>query len=165
MPVRSPGRTLGAPVIGRRVGGLRYSVVQSCKMNTELDAECKVIKSDELEVEVASGAMTRLAGVSQALVGAEGIHLAVATIPPGCASSPHYHVNCESAIYVLKGKGRFLTGKQLDNSLAIATGDFIYVPPNSVHQPVNDSLTEPMELIVARNAPTEIVVEHAPSTE
>ena len=134
-------------------------------MNTEIDAECKVIKADELEVEVASGAMTRLAGVSQALAGAEGIHLAVATIPPGCASSPHYHVNCESAIYVLKGKGRFLTGEQLDNSLAIATGDFIYVPPNSVHQPVNDSLTEPMELIVARNAPTEIVVEHAPSTE
>ncbi len=165
MAVRAPGRTLGSPAIGIRVGGMRYSVVQSCQMNTEIDAECKVIKSDELEVEVASGAMTRLAGVSQALVGAEGIHLAVATIPPGCASSPHYHVNCESAIYVLKGKGRFLTGKRLDNSLAIATGDFIYVPPYSVHQPINDSLKEPMELIVARNAPTEIVVEHDPSAE
>ena len=117
------------------VGGLRWSVVQSCSMDTDLDVECKVVRSGELEVEVASGAMTRLAGVSQALVGAEGIHLAVATIPPGCASSPHYHVNCESAIYVLKGKGRFFTGKRLENSLAIAPGDFIYVPPNSVHQP------------------------------
>ena len=142
-----------------------WEVVQSCFMDADLDAKCTVIRPDELEVEVASGAMTRLAGVSQALVGAEGIHLAVATIPPGCASTPHYHVNCESAIYVLKGKGRFLTGKRLDNSLAIAPGDFIYVPPNSVHQPVNDSLTEPMELIVARNAPVEIVVEHDPSTE
>lgn len=134
-------------------------------MDTDLDVECKVVRPGELEVEVASGAMTRLAGVSQALVGAEGIHLAVATIPPGCASTPHYHVNCESAIYVLKGKGRFLTGKRLDNSLPIAPGDFIYVPPNSVHQPINDSLTEPMELIVARNAPVEIVVEHDPSAE
>ena len=32
-----------------------------------------------------------------------------------------------------------------------------------VHQPVNDSLTEPLELIVARNAPVEIVVEYDPA--
>ena len=102
-------------------------VVQSYRMDTDLNAKCTVIRPDELEVEVASGAMTRLAGVSQALVGAEGIHLAIATIPPGCASSPHYHVNCESAIYVLKGKGRFLTGKRLEDSLPISAGDFIYV--------------------------------------
>ena len=49
-------------------------------MNKHTDAECKVIKSDELEVEISSGSMTRLAGVSQGLVGAEGIHLAVAAI-------------------------------------------------------------------------------------
>ena len=66
-------------------------------------AECKVIHNDGLEVEIQSGAMTRLAGVSEALTGSTGIHLAIATIPPHCASSPHYHVNCESAIYVVKG--------------------------------------------------------------
>lgn len=90
--------------------------------------------------------------------------MAIATIPPGCASSPHYHVNCESAIYVVKGKGRFLTGQKLEKALEIGPGDFIYVPPDSVHQPVNDSLSEPMELIVARNAPVEIVVEYDPAT-
>ncbi len=108
--------------------------------------------------------MTRLAGVSKALAGTEGIHLAIATIPPGCASSPHYHVNCESAIYVMSGKGRFLTGRHLENTLEIEKGDFIYVPPDSVHQPVNDSLSEQMELIVARNAPVEIVVEFDPDS-
>lgn len=133
-------------------------------MSTQLDAKCKVIHPDGLEVEVASGSMTRLAGVSKTLAGTEGIHLAVATIPPGCASSPHYHVNCESAIYVSKGSGRFLTGRRLETALDIATGDFIYVPPDSVHQPVNDSLSEPLELIVARNAPVEIVVEFDPQT-
>ena len=131
-------------------------------MNSQLTAECKVVHPDGLEVEVASGSMTRLAGVSNALAGADGIHLAIATIPPGCASSPHYHVNCESAIYVSSGKGRFLTGKNLETTLDIGPGDFIYVPPDSVHQPVNDSLSEPMELIVARNAPVEIVVEFDP---
>ena len=44
-------------------------------------AECRVIKSNELEVEISSGNMTRLAGVSQGLVGAAGIHLAIATRP------------------------------------------------------------------------------------
>ena len=100
-------------------------------MNKHTDAECKVIKSDELEVEISSGSMTRLAGVSQGLVGAEGIHLAVATIPPACASSPHHHVNCESAIYVTKGNGTFLTGPKLETALSIKAGDFIYVPQGS----------------------------------
>ncbi len=121
-------------------------------------AEVRVIHPDELEVEIKSGAMTRLAGVSESLVGSTGIHLAIATIPPGCASSPHYHVNCESAIFVTKGRGRFLTGEKLENSLAIAAGDFLYVPADAPHQPVNDG-TEPLELIVARNTPVEIVVE------
>ena len=121
-------------------------------------AECKVIHNDSLEVEIQSGAMTRLAGVSEALTGSTGIHLAIATIPPHCASSPHYHVNCESAIYVVKGHGRFIVGDKLDNPLPIAPGDFIYVPAEAVHQPVNDS-DEVMEIIVARNTPVEIVVE------
>jgi uncharacterized RmlC-like cupin family protein len=123
--------------------------------------ECQVIHPGQLESEICSGAMTRLAGVSQTLSGASGIHLAIATIPPGCASSPHHHVNCESAIYVLKGHGRFITGPNLENQLPIGPGDFIYVPPQSVHQPVNDG-PEPMELIVARNTPVEIVEEFLP---
>ena len=121
-------------------------------------ADCRVIHPDELETEVSSGAMIRLAGVSEGLVGSTGIHLAIATIPAGCASSPHFHVNCESAIYVVKGHGRFLTGTGLENSLTIGPGDFIYVPQDAVHQPINDGL-EPMELIVARNTPAEIVEE------
>ena len=121
-------------------------------------AECKVIHADGLEVEIQSGAMTRLAGVSEALTGSTGIHLAIATIPPHCASSAHYHVNCESAIYVVKGHGRFIVGDKLDDSLPIGPGDFIYVPAEAVHQPVNDS-NEVMEIIVARNTPVEIVAE------
>ena len=109
--------------------------------------------------------MTRLAGVSQALVGAKGIHLAIATIPPGCASSAHHHLNCESAIYVLSGRGRLLTGDRLQKSLPVKPGDFIYIPPDAVHQPVNDSPSEAMELIVARNAPVERVAEYEPRQE
>ena len=121
-------------------------------------SEIKVVHPDGLEVEIQSGAMTRLAGVSEALTGSTGIHLAVATIPPHCASSPHYHVNCESAIYVIKGQGRFVIGDNLETELPIGPGDFIYVPAEAVHQPVNDSQDD-MEIIVARNTPVEIVVD------
>ena len=121
-------------------------------------AECKVIHPDGLEVEIQSGAMTRLAGVSETLTGSTGIHLAIATIPPHCASSPHYHVNCESAIYVVKGRGRFIVGDNLDNPLPIGPATSYTSPPGRVHQPANDS-DEVMEIIVARNTPVEIVQE------
>lgn len=118
-----------------------------------------IIHSDQLEVEVSSGAMTRLAGVSESLTGSTGIHLAVATVPPGRCSTTHYHTNCESAIYVMRGKGIFLSGPDLEQEDVIGPGDFIYVPPDSNHQPVNTSETEDLVLIVARNTPVELVVE------
>ena len=125
---------------------------------TEDKRHISVVHPDNLEVEIQSGAMTRLAGVSEKLTGSTGIHLAIATIPPHCSSSPHYHVNCESAIYVIKGKGRFVIGDNLETELAIGPGDFIYVPAEAVHQPINDGDGD-MVIFVARNTPVEIVVE------
>ena len=118
-----------------------------------------VTKADSLEVEINSGAMTRFAGVSELLTGSTGIHMAIATVPPGRCSTAHYHVNCESAIYVVSGTGTFLSGEELDKEVPISKGDFIFVPPDANHQPVNTSATDDLVLIVARNAPTEIVVE------
>ena len=118
-----------------------------------------VTKSKDLEVEINSGAMQRLAGVSESLSGSTGIHMAIATVPPGRCSTPHYHVNCESAIYIVSGEGLFLSGPKLEVDNPITAGDFIYVPPDVNHQPVNTSNSENLVLIVARNAPVEIVVE------
>ena len=118
-----------------------------------------VTKAGRLEVEINSGAMTRFAGVSELLTGSTGIHMAIATVPPGRCSTAHYHVNCESAIYVVSGTGTFLSGVELDKEESISQGDFIFLPPDANHQPVNTSDTDDLVLIVARNAPTEIVVE------
>lgn len=121
--------------------------------------EVHVIKPECREIEVASGGMKRVAGVSQCLVGAQGIHLALAEISPGKSSSPHRHTNCESAIYVLRGKGRFMVGEDLTKAIEFGPGDFIYVPQNALHQPVNDG-NEVVEFIVARNSPVEEVEEY-----
>jgi len=122
-------------------------------------SEIVITKPDNLEVEINSGAMTRLAGVSESLTGSTGIHMAIATVPPGRCSAAHYHVNCESSIYVVSGEGLFLSGEKLDVEEHVGPGDFIFVPPHANHQPVNTSETDDLVLIVARNAPVEIVID------
>ena len=124
-----------------------------------LASEIVITHPEDLEVEISSGAMTRLAGVSELLTGSTGIHLAIATVPPGRCSTAHYHTNCESAIYVVSGRGMFLSGSELEKEQTITEGDFIFVPPDANHQPVNTSDTDDLVLIVARNAPVELVVE------
>ena len=92
-----------------------------------------ITKPENLEVEINSGAMNRLAGVSQLLNGSTGIHMAIATVPPGRCSTAHYHVNCESAIYVLSGHGVFLSGSDLEKDEQISAGDlFVFVPQTPI---------------------------------
>ena len=117
-----------------------------------------ITKKHNLEEEINSGAMTRLAGVSEHLSNATHIHMAIANIPTERCSTTHYHTNCESAIYVLSGTGLFIHGENMEIEAEISAGDFIFVPEGALHQPVNTGDTE-LTLIVARNTPTEIVKE------
>ena len=117
-----------------------------------------VTKKNELEEEINSGAMIRLAGVSKNLSNATNIHMAIATIPKDRCSTTHFHTNCESAIYVLSGKGLFLHGNNLEIEEEISQGDFIFVPEGAFHKPINTG-DNVLELIVARNTPIEIVEE------
>ncbi|MFL2653051.1 MAG: cupin domain-containing protein [Dehalococcoidia bacterium] len=117
-----------------------------------------ITKKNNLEEEINSGAMKRMAGVSKKLSNAENIHMAVANIPKDRCSTTHFHTNCESAIYVLSGKGIFLHGDNLELEEEISEGDFIFVPDGALHQPVNTGKDD-LKLIVARNTPVEIVKE------
>ena len=127
-----------------------------------MGADVVLVKPAQRIIEVSSGAMTREVGVSASTAGSTGIYMVLATIPPGQCSSPHWHTNCESAIYVLRGRGLFLVGPDLAEVLSIGPGDCIYVPPGAIHQPVNEG-TEPLELVVARNTQEEIVEEYNPA--
>ena len=126
-----------------------------------MDSRVRLVRPEERWPEVASGSMTREAGISKITAGSEGIYMAVVLLPPGHSSTPHSHSNCESAIYVMSGQGKFLCGQDLGVALDITAGDCLYVPPGAVHQPVNDG-TEPITLIVARNTQEEVVVEYRP---
>ena len=99
------------------------------------------------------------AEVSQATTGASHIYMGVFRVPAGAQSRPHYHAECESAVYMLSGRLNVRWGEGLEHSLALEPGDMVYVPPRETHTVQNVSDSEPAEYIVARDSPTEDSVE------
>ena len=114
-------------------------------------AGIKVVRpSERFSGVVQSGAMQREAGVAPETTGSTNIWSGWVTTPPGLTSTVHHHGDCETAIYVIKGRARFLFGAKLENEIEVGPGDFLFVPPFEIHQEVNLSDTEPCELIVSR---------------
>jgi uncharacterized RmlC-like cupin family protein len=89
-----------------------------------------------------------LDAISRLTVGSEGIFMAKYTVPPGAHSDLHLHTNCETAVYVVCGRGYAYAGEGMDEYLETGPGDFVYIPAGG----------DPLEYIVTRNTPEEIVV-------
>lgn len=98
------------------------------------------------------------AEISQTTAGARGIYMGVFRVPGGAQSRPHYHENCESAVYMLSGSLRVKWGDRLEHELTLEPGDLIYVPPRETHVLENLSPSEPAEYVAARNSPYEDAV-------
>ena len=94
-------------------------------------------------------------GVSQSTAGACGVSMNLVVIPPGAAAEPHYHRGFETAIYVLEGEVETRYGRNLAKSTVNRAGDFLFIPADVPHQPINRSSTEPARAIVARNDASE----------
>ena len=97
--------------------------------------------------------------ISQATTGATNIFMGRFQVPAGAQSRPHYHENCESALYMLSCSIEIRWGDHLEDTLVVEPGDLLYVPPRETHIVVNRSATEPAEYVVARDSPTEDSVE------
>jgi uncharacterized RmlC-like cupin family protein len=94
-------------------------------------------------------------GISAATAGSRHLSMNLVIIPPGGAAQPHVHHGYETAIYLLSGRVETRYGPGLRNSVIHEAGDFIFIPADVPHQPVNLSSTEPAQAIVARNDPNE----------
>ena len=94
-------------------------------------------------------------GVSGKTAGARGLSMNLVIIPPGASAEPHFHRDFESAVYVLEGRVETRYGPGLESSVITEAGDFLFIPPNVPHQPVNLSTTEAARAIVVRNDPNE----------
>ena len=90
-------------------------------------------------------------GISQQSAGALGISMNMIVIPPGGAAQPHIHRGYETAIYILEGRVQTFYGPGLAQSTINEAGDFMFIPADVPHQPVNLSDSQPARAIVARN--------------
>jgi uncharacterized RmlC-like cupin family protein len=94
-------------------------------------------------------------GISGASAGARGLSMHLVVIPPGAEAEPHVHRGYETAIYVLEGHVETRYGRGLKKSVVSRSGDFLFIPADVPHQPVNLSTDHPARAIVARNDPDE----------
>lgn len=94
-------------------------------------------------------------GISAATAGAKTLCMHIVIIPPGGRAEAHYHDGYETAIYILQGRAETKYGPGLEHSSFNQAGDFLFIPPNVPHQPLNLSETEEVIAVVARNDPNE----------
>ena len=94
-------------------------------------------------------------GISGNTVGAKGLSMNIVVIPPGAKAEPHSHKGFESAVYVLQGRVETRFGPGLKETVITEAGDFLFIPPDVPHQPINLSSTQAAHAIVVRNDPNE----------
>ncbi len=94
-------------------------------------------------------------GISAATAGSQHLCMHLVIIPPGGRAVAHYHDGYETTIYIIQGKAETRYGKDLEFSTINEAGDFLFIPPNLPHQPINLSDTEQVIAVVARNDPNE----------
>ena len=90
-------------------------------------------------------------GMSAKNVGARGLSMNVATIPPGGVAYAHVHVDFEVMLYILQGRVRHEYGPGLAKSVDNEAGDFIFIEPGVPHEVFNLSASEPVVAVVARS--------------
>jgi uncharacterized RmlC-like cupin family protein len=90
-------------------------------------------------------------GMSAKNVGARGLSMNVATIPPGGVAYAHIHVDFEVMLYILQGRVRHEYGPGLAQSVENEAGDFIFIEPGVPHEVFNASDSEPVVAVVARS--------------
>ena len=94
-------------------------------------------------------------GISAKTAGSTKLCMHLVIIPPGGKATPHYHNGYETALYIIKGRAETRYGPKLEHSSINKAGDFLFIPPNVPHQPINLSETEEVIAVVARNDPNE----------
>ncbi len=94
-------------------------------------------------------------GLSAKNVGASGLSMNVATVPPGAVAYAHVHVGFEVMLFILEGRVRHEYGEGLRESMENGPGDFIYIRPGVPHEVVNLSDSKPVVAVVARSDASE----------
>jgi uncharacterized RmlC-like cupin family protein len=95
-------------------------------------------------------------GISERTAGSRHLAMQRLVIPPGARAAPHSHNGYETAIYVVAGRVQTFFGEGLAESIVSEAGDYVFLPPEIPHQPVNLSTTDVAIAIIARSHPAEV---------
>ena len=93
-------------------------------------------------------------GINDVNSGSVSINMSLKSLPAKQKTQPHYHSNCEEAMYVISGKATIYHGADLKPE-EVSAGEFVYVPKNEIHQLENKSDAIPFVVIQAQTAPSE----------
>jgi uncharacterized RmlC-like cupin family protein len=115
----------------------------------------KIITVRPKESFISKQQLPNFEGISAQSAGTAHLCMHLVVIPPGGRAVAHYHDGHETTIYIIKGRAETKYGDKLEQSSINEAGDFIFIPPNVLHQPINLSDTEEVIAVVARNDPNE----------
>jgi uncharacterized RmlC-like cupin family protein len=92
-----------------------------------------------------------LTGLTIQTVGARGICMTLANLPPGARAKAHLHRGIETAVYVIDGEAATYFGETLEHVLVARAGEYVYIPADMPHLVVNQSVA-PCRALVAHSA-------------
>ena len=110
---------------------------------------CKVVSSGDPYVGKQN--LTYLAGLTGATVGARGICMTLATLPPGARAKTHLHHGIETAVYIIEGESAMYFGARLQDLVYARAGEYVYIPADMPHLVMNRS-DAPCRALVAHTA-------------
>lgn len=115
----------------------------------------KIITVRSKEAFTSKQQLPNFEGISTQTAGTKNLCMHIVIIPPGGKAVAHYHNGYETAIYIIEGRAETKYGPNLEFSTINEAGDFLFIPPDLPHQPINLSDTEQVVAVVSRNDPNE----------
>jgi uncharacterized RmlC-like cupin family protein len=123
----------------------------------------RVVKPHEFDAHTPqTPGMLRVAAISHALAGAQGLWAGITIVEPQVASGVHHHGETETIIYVVSGRGLLRWGNHMEYEQEVEPGDFLYIPPFAPHQEINNSPDTPSQWVIVRNSQEPVVVNLEP---
>ena len=93
-------------------------------------------------------------GIFTENAGAKHLCLHTLKMPPGARAKAHLHASHETAIYLVAGTVSVFHGAGLQHRTEMAAGDYLYIPADCPHLPVNTGTVDAFG-VLARTDPNE----------
>ena len=112
----------------------------------------RVVRAGDLTSQTSqTPGMTRYPGIAAGTVGSRNLWVGYVTMEPGARSGAHHHGDCESAIYIIRGRGRLVTDI---GTAELEPGVAVFIPMG-VHHATESDGPDPLELVSVFSPPVE----------